>query len=466
MTKLKKQHRLDTAANWTSANPLLLNGETGKETDTGKKKEGDGVTLWNLLPYLSESSLLTIVEDRNSDFTLASTDNKKHLTATKETAQTVTVPHNDSVEIPIGTRTTIALRGNDDFDIISELNVTLLFDENELPKIASKNNAIELIKEKINTWGLFGGLALKDNYSPWGDVLPAINDAEVSLPSFYDLHIYKSSDFPEFTTTQDYFWIGCTEHDTGAGGIIWGECDDLEFTNKVERGTILSGNQSEIPWLIRIPTSESGLISDELFLYYHTDASDPRNVSGMQETHLYTTSGGNALHLCTWNYQGKPLGNEVGESHTGYLKVYKRGVNDYVGRHLIIGGSPGTWATSYSTDGLNWTRGANMDISANMPTNVEGAATLIVPFIYNEQKYMFGQYTNDVDGTGGWAIYTHDVNYIATELLVYLDDSPLRNCHNIHFENNKMYFTLNYPTVDNHAFYISSFDMHYLNSVL
>ncbi|MFD0762975.1 hypothetical protein ACFQZW_12865 [Lutibacter aestuarii] len=53
MTKiLPVQYRLDTAANWAAENPVLLNGEVAKETDTGKKKEGDGVTAYNSLPYL------------------------------------------------------------------------------------------------------------------------------------------------------------------------------------------------------------------------------------------------------------------------------------------------------------------------------------------------------------------------------------------------------------------------------
>lgn len=43
--------RGDTAANWTSANPVLAEREPGIETDTRKVKYGDGVTEWNSLPY-------------------------------------------------------------------------------------------------------------------------------------------------------------------------------------------------------------------------------------------------------------------------------------------------------------------------------------------------------------------------------------------------------------------------------
>ena len=48
---LHLQLRRDTAANWTAANPLLLIGEVGLETDTGQMKVGDGTTAWNALPY-------------------------------------------------------------------------------------------------------------------------------------------------------------------------------------------------------------------------------------------------------------------------------------------------------------------------------------------------------------------------------------------------------------------------------
>jgi hypothetical protein len=43
--------RVDTAANWTEANPVLLLGEEGYERDTRSKKIGDGVSVWNSLPY-------------------------------------------------------------------------------------------------------------------------------------------------------------------------------------------------------------------------------------------------------------------------------------------------------------------------------------------------------------------------------------------------------------------------------
>lgn len=45
------QQRRDQAAIWVSENPILFDGESGHESDTGREKMGDGVTAWNDLPY-------------------------------------------------------------------------------------------------------------------------------------------------------------------------------------------------------------------------------------------------------------------------------------------------------------------------------------------------------------------------------------------------------------------------------
>lgn len=45
--------RRDTAANWTTANPILGLGEEGFETDTGKSKKGDGTNHWASLSYVT-----------------------------------------------------------------------------------------------------------------------------------------------------------------------------------------------------------------------------------------------------------------------------------------------------------------------------------------------------------------------------------------------------------------------------
>jgi hypothetical protein len=53
----KIQIRRDTAANWTSTNPTLSQGEIGFETDTYKIKIGNGSSAWDGLAYFTAAGL-------------------------------------------------------------------------------------------------------------------------------------------------------------------------------------------------------------------------------------------------------------------------------------------------------------------------------------------------------------------------------------------------------------------------
>jgi hypothetical protein len=57
--QVRLQVRADTAANWTSNNPVLLANELGRETDTGKFKIGNGSTAWASLAYQPFGTLIT-----------------------------------------------------------------------------------------------------------------------------------------------------------------------------------------------------------------------------------------------------------------------------------------------------------------------------------------------------------------------------------------------------------------------
>ncbi len=72
--------RRDTAANWTSANPLLLNGEVGLDQTASRLKIGDGITSWNSLAYFTpayaDAEVPTgLIDGMNTVFTLAHTPN-------------------------------------------------------------------------------------------------------------------------------------------------------------------------------------------------------------------------------------------------------------------------------------------------------------------------------------------------------------------------------------------------------
>lgn len=45
------QLRRGTAGAWTTANPILAEGEFGIDSSNNQFKIGDGITAWNSLPY-------------------------------------------------------------------------------------------------------------------------------------------------------------------------------------------------------------------------------------------------------------------------------------------------------------------------------------------------------------------------------------------------------------------------------
>ena len=63
--------RRDTAANWTAGNVVLLSGEPGVETDTGRLKVGNGTTPWTSLPYLGSEQGVFAVGTVSSAVTLS-----------------------------------------------------------------------------------------------------------------------------------------------------------------------------------------------------------------------------------------------------------------------------------------------------------------------------------------------------------------------------------------------------------
>lgn len=83
------QQRNDTAANWTSANPVLAKGEMGIEIDTLNFKFGDGTTAWQSLPYASTEE--TVVDAAFSDTSENPLQNKVVNEAVHYTNDTPTV---------------------------------------------------------------------------------------------------------------------------------------------------------------------------------------------------------------------------------------------------------------------------------------------------------------------------------------------------------------------------------------
>ena len=84
----------DTSANWTSHNPVLLNGEIIiVDTDIGETrfKIGDGTKTYTQLPFEDEAIRSLILNKSIPDYT--SEDNGKFLRVLNGVASWVTVPN-------------------------------------------------------------------------------------------------------------------------------------------------------------------------------------------------------------------------------------------------------------------------------------------------------------------------------------------------------------------------------------
>lgn len=86
------QLRRGTASQWTTANPLLAQGELGLETDTNKLKIGDGSTSWTGLAYYSTgSAAVTSVNGYTGVVVLTASDISGLGTIASQAASNVTI---------------------------------------------------------------------------------------------------------------------------------------------------------------------------------------------------------------------------------------------------------------------------------------------------------------------------------------------------------------------------------------
>lgn len=98
------QHYTNTAANFTSINPILLVGQVGIETDdlltAPKYKIGDGLTAWNTLPYNSSggSGLSGLTTNKVLKATSSTTVGNSNITD-DSTSITISSPNNQNLVV-------------------------------------------------------------------------------------------------------------------------------------------------------------------------------------------------------------------------------------------------------------------------------------------------------------------------------------------------------------------------------
>lgn len=170
--------RNDTANNWTTNNPVLLKGEIGLETDTGKYKIGDGTSNWQALQYYvnldqdSKISLDTLIEMLDDDNFGKVNDVQVNGT---------TVVENKVANISIGVLTTSAIAQ-------SEVTAGESFTNNiVLHKVAKTGNYNDLLN-KLNVVDNLNSTSATDALSAnQGSVLKSMVQALPSAKSFTNI---------------------------------------------------------------------------------------------------------------------------------------------------------------------------------------------------------------------------------------------------------------------------------------
>lgn len=148
------QIRRDTAANWTSVNPTLANGELGIESDSGRFKIGTGVTAWNGLGYAYTPVVITTQQAAGHTFAL--TDGGTVVEGTNASGQTFTIPTNASVAFPLGTIIEVFQDGAGQITIAGAGGVTVRTPGGSTTAV--RYSTIALRKRATDEWVLSGDL--------------------------------------------------------------------------------------------------------------------------------------------------------------------------------------------------------------------------------------------------------------------------------------------------------------------
>ena len=100
--------RNGTAAEWTAANPTLLQGEIGVETDTRKYKIGDGSTAWAGLSYYIDGVAIRGQCSKTTDGTINITTQGTYIS----TGLTATLDSSTAYQMVLGTDDTFGLKND------------------------------------------------------------------------------------------------------------------------------------------------------------------------------------------------------------------------------------------------------------------------------------------------------------------------------------------------------------------
>lgn len=269
------QIRRDTAANWSSANPILAQGEMGLETNTLKVKFGDGVTAWNSLAYFGNSIA------NSTDVTLTSLVSGNILIAN---ASLIFI--NKSLSSLVNEYVSFSSLGS--LAVMNQLSFTSLTNQPSLSSLAFQATIDYSTSQIINKPSL-GSLAPLNDLSytsllnlPSLGSLSVLNDLSytslLNLPSLGSLAVMNQLSFLSLTnqpslsslayqSTIDYTTSQITNKPALGSLAVMNQLSFTSLTNQPSLGSLAFGNNVVLPLVLSGTTlslSQASIVHNNL----------------------------------------------------------------------------------------------------------------------------------------------------------------------------------------------------------
>ena len=224
----KIQVRRDTAANWTSVNPTLSDGELGYETNTGYMKIGNGSTQWSSLSYFTPGA---VDGDANTTYTLGTTASGGNANITLTGSDST----NDSVTLVAGTNVTLSVAGD---NITAAVDTDLANYNNSNTGFISASSSDTLTNKSgnISQWTNDSNYLTSGTISISGKSINELSDVSTGSASGGDILLYDGSNWTpafQFNTEMQFLSGLNTRRNIGYSASDW-----LEFAGHSAGGVI------------------------------------------------------------------------------------------------------------------------------------------------------------------------------------------------------------------------------------
>jgi len=238
----KIQVRRDTAANWTSANPTLSDGEIGYETDTGYMKIGDGTTAWSSLSYFTPGA---VDGDNNTTYTIstaqAGSDANVTLTGSDATNDTITLVAGTNLSLTVAGDNITAAVDNDlsNYDNSTSAfltNSTLSLTGKSIGELSDVNGSAIPTNGDVLAWDAGNNRWNPETQASIPTLIDDLTDVSAASPTNGDLLIWNGSAW-----ANQYYFSSEMQFLSGLNtrrNIGYGASDYLEFPGHSAGGVI------------------------------------------------------------------------------------------------------------------------------------------------------------------------------------------------------------------------------------